>query len=144
MTIHRVLCAVDFSAASLAAVEQAAEEARLRGAILDLLHVWQPGLEYVGDGPPIPFESELPRQRIEADLASIDVDLPAQRVCLHVTDGNPAQDIVKLAEQLSCELVVIGTHANSGFRRWIIGSVCESVLRQCPCGVLVCRGPESR
>jgi nucleotide-binding universal stress UspA family protein len=143
MTTHRVLCPVDFSPASLSAIPIAVQEAQLRDATLDLLHVWQPGLEYAGEGPPIPFASELPRGEIEADLSSLEVDLPRDRVQLHVTSGNPSQDIVELASQLHSDLVVMGTHARRGLRRWIIGSVCEPVLRHCPCPVLVCRGPEA-
>lgn len=142
MTTRCILCPVDFSAASLAAIPLAVQEAKLRAATLDLLHVWQPGLEYAGEGPPIPFSAELPKDEIESDLASLDVDLPTDRVRFHVTSGQPAKDIVDLARELDCELVVMGTHARRGLSRWIIGSVCEPVLRHCPCPVLVCRGPE--
>ena len=142
MATRSILCPVDFSAASLAALNHAVEEAKLRDARLDLLHVWQPGLEYSGEGPPIPFAAEVPQQDIESDLASLEVDLPPQQVELHVSSGDPAHDIVDLATQLQSDLVVMGTHARHGLRRWIIGSVCEPVLRHCPCPVLVCRGPE--
>lgn len=140
--MRSILCPVDFGSASLASLPLAVEQAQFRGATLHLLHVWQPGREYAGEGPPIPFAAELPREQIQSDLASLDLDLPAQRVETHVSSGDPAKDIVELAEQLDSELVVMGTHARSGLRRWIIGSVCEEVLRHCPCPVLVCRGPE--
>ena len=132
MTARSILCPVDFSAASLASIPLAVQEARLRDATLDLLHVWQPGLEYSGEGPPIPFAAEFPKEEIESDLASLDVDLPDDRVRLHVTSGDPVKDIVELASKLNSELVVMGTHARRGLRRWIIGSVCEPLLRQLP------------
>ena len=143
MSMRCILCPVDFSAASLAALRHAVFEAKLRDARLDLLHVWRPGLEYSGEGPPIPFAAEIPREEIEADLASLEIDLPPEQVQRHVTGGDPAEDIVKMATELDCDLVVMGTHARHGLRRWIIGSVCEPVLRHCPCPVLVCRGPEA-
>jgi len=142
MPERSILCPVDFGQASFASVPLAVEQAKYRDATLDLLHVWQPGLEYAGEGPPIPFAAELPRAQIESDLASLKVDLPPERVRLHVTSGDPAKDIVELATDLHSELVVMGTHARRGLSRWIIGSVCEPVLRRCPCPVLVCRGPE--
>lgn len=143
MTSPNILCPVDFSPASLSAAELAAEEARLRNATLELHHVWQPGMEYAGEGPPIPFASEVPTDQITADLASINVELPADRVRYHVTSGDPARDIVELAERLGSTLVVMGSHARHGLGRWIVGSVCENVLRHCHTPVLICRGPEA-
>lgn len=143
MKTRSVLCPIDFDAASSAALPLAVEQAQARGAFLDLLHVWQPGREYANDGPPIPFAEPIPEQRIKQDLASLPVDLPADRVRFHVTGGKPAQDIVELAKSLDSELVVMGTHARRGIRRWIVGSVCEWVLHHCPSPILVCRGPEA-
>ena len=143
MLTTSILCPIDFSAASLAALSIAIEQAKARGAVLDLLHVWQPGLEYAGDGPPIPCAAEQPTEKIEQDLVSLAVDLPEKRVRYHVTHGHPADDIVATAAELRSNLVVMGTHARQGVRRWIIGSVCESVLQSCPCPVLICRGPEA-
>ena len=137
-----VLCPIDFDEASFAALPLAAEQAKARDAYLDLLHIWQPGREYVQEGPPIPFAEEMPRERIEQDLAALPVDLPAERVRYHVTGGKPGQDIVDMASSLDSELVVMGTHARRGIRRWFVGSVCEWVLHHCHCPILVCRGPE--
>lgn len=142
MKNRSILCPVDFSPASLSAVEMAVGEAKLRDATLDLMHVWQPGVEYVGEGPPIPFAGEVPRQRIKSDLAGLKVDLPRDRVRLHVTSDDPSTDIVELAARLHSELVVMGTHAHRGIRHWFVGSVCKNVLRHAPCPVLICRGPE--
>lgn len=141
-----VLCPIDFSPASLAAIPLAIDQAQSRGAVLDLHHVWQPGREYSGDGPPIPFAAEQPTERIENDLASLlqgDLSLPERmQVRFHVTSGEPSDDIVNLATELNSTLVVMGTHARRGVRHWIIGSVCAPVLRHCPCPVLITRGPE--
>jgi universal stress protein A len=142
MSEKSVLCPIDYSPASMAALQLAVREATVRGAVLDLLHVWQPGADIVGDAPPIPFAAEMPREKIEADLASIPLSFPRDRVRTHATAGNAREDIVETARRLDSELVVMGTHAHHGLRHWIIGSVCEHVLRHCPCPVLVCRGPE--
>ena len=141
MKTTSVLCPIDYSPASLAALKLAVAEAKLRGANLDLMHVWQPGAEYSEGSPPIPFESEMPREKIESDLASLPVDFPTERIRLHATAGEPRHGIVEMAKQLDSELVVMGTHAHHGLKHWIVGGVCEEVLRTCPCPVLVCRGP---
>ena len=142
MTDRSVLCPIDYSPASMAALKLAVGEAKIREAMLDLMHVWEPGSDYSESAPPIPFESDMPREKIESDLAMIPVDLPSDRIRTHATSGDPRHDIVSKAEELSSELVVMGTHARSGLKHWIVGSVCEDVLRSCPCPVLVCRGPE--
>ncbi len=142
MKSRSVLCPIDFDSASLAALPLAIQQAQSRDAVLDLLHVWQPGREYAPEGPPIPFAEGIPEQRIKQDLASLPIDLPTERVRLHVTGGKPGQDIIDLATSLDSELVVMGTHARHGLSRWMVGSVCEWVLHHCPCPILVCRGPE--
>ncbi len=142
MTAKSVLCPLDYSAASMAALTLAVREAKMRDAMLDLLHVWQPGSEYSEGSPPIPFEAELPREKINADLAAIPLDFPRDRIRTHASGGEPRHDIVEKAKELGSELVVMGTHAHTGLKHWIVGSVCEDVLRTCPCPVLVCRGPE--
>lgn len=138
---HPILCPIDFGPASLAAFELAASEAKRRGSPLDLLHVWEPVIGYSNEGPPLPFSGEMPTERIEDDLKSLCCDLPEDQIRVHVTSGKPADDISRMALDLDSELVVMGTHARHGLSRWIVGSVCDVVLRECPCPVLVCRGP---
>jgi nucleotide-binding universal stress UspA family protein len=44
--------------------------------------------------------------------------------------------ITDKAVSLKADLVVVGTHGRSGFSRWLMGSVAETVARQAPCSVL--------
>ena len=55
---------------------------------------------------------------------------------LHVLPDKPASEIVAAAGELPADLVVMGTHGRGGFRRLVLGSVAESVLRTAPCPVL--------
>ncbi len=48
--------------------------------------------------------------------------------------GNPARQLVKIAEQCQADLLVIG---NKGMRRRVLGSVPNSVAHNAPCSVLV-------
>ncbi|KVN44465.1 universal stress protein UspA [Burkholderia territorii] len=48
-----------------------------------------------------------------------------------------AQRIVGLAGELDADLIVIGTHGRRGFRRVVLGSVAERVLRHARCPVLM-------
>ncbi|WP_261543339.1 universal stress protein [Burkholderia multivorans] len=45
--------------------------------------------------------------------------------------------IVGLAGEIGADLIVMGTHGRRGFRRLVLGSVAERVLRQATCPVLM-------
>jgi len=53
--------------------------------------------------------------------------------------GNPAAEIVELAEELGVGLVVVGSRGLGGVRRALMGSVSDSVVRHAHCPVLVVR-----
>ena len=61
---------------------------------------------------------------------------------LHVEliQGPPASVVTHAAEQGGHDLIAIGTHGHRGFRRLLLGSVAESVIRHAPCSVLVAHG----
>lgn len=61
------------------------------------------------------------------------------RVAVHVRSEVPAAEIAQLASDLDADLVVIGTHGRRGFRRLLLGSVAEAVVRLAHCPVLVVR-----
>lgn len=61
------------------------------------------------------------------------------RLCIHVRSEVPAAEIAQLASDLEADLVVIGTHGRRGFRRLLLGSVAEGVVRLAHCPVLVVR-----
>jgi nucleotide-binding universal stress UspA family protein len=50
--------------------------------------------------------------------------------------GDPATEILRAARALDCDLIVMGTHGRTRFRRLLWGSVAEAVARVAPCAVL--------
>jgi len=55
---------------------------------------------------------------------------------------NPAAAaIVKEADAVGAELVVVGTHGTTGLARLMLGSVAEKVTRAAGCSVLLVRPP---
>lgn len=50
--------------------------------------------------------------------------------------GNPGPEIVKLADEQNCDLIIMATHNRAGLVRWILGSVSEYVIRHSKCPVL--------
>lgn len=59
-----------------------------------------------------------------------------------VVDGDPATAITRQAKR--ADLVVMAAHARHGFGRFLLGSVSETVVRDCPAPVLVVKGAPRR
>ncbi len=54
-------------------------------------------------------------------------------------EGDPSHEIVRVAEELNADLIVLGTHGYSGWKRFALGSVAEFVIRHAPCAVFIIR-----
>jgi K+-sensing histidine kinase KdpD len=60
-----------------------------------------------------------------------------------VEEGDPAEEILRVAEETHCDVIVMGSHPKTGWPRWLLGGVAESVIRKAPCSVLVVKGTDS-
>jgi nucleotide-binding universal stress UspA family protein len=60
-----------------------------------------------------------------------------------LTSKHAAEEIVREAETVGADLIVMTTHGRSGLRRWLLGSVAEKILRVSPIPVLLCPIRES-
>ncbi|MEY4511190.1 MAG: hypothetical protein RLZZ450_3312 [Pseudomonadota bacterium] len=56
--------------------------------------------------------------------------------------GDPAPMILLTAEELSADIIVLGTHGRRGLPRLLLGSTAESVLRLATCTVVIIKQPE--
>ncbi len=65
--------------------------------------------------------------------------ITVERIAVYVTSGYPAERIVALANSVDADLIVLGTHGRTGFKRIALGSVAEEVVRRAPCTVHVVR-----
>jgi len=80
------------------------------------------------------------RLRTKAASALRDVEAGSTvRVFVHVTHGDPAGEILALAEDVQADLILVGTHGRQGLKRLLMGSVAETVVRNATCPVLVMR-----
>jgi nucleotide-binding universal stress UspA family protein len=61
---------------------------------------------------------------------------------IHPKTGRPDVEIVRLAEELDAGLVIVGSHGFGHFKRVLLGSVSDSVVRHAWCSVLVVRGED--
>jgi nucleotide-binding universal stress UspA family protein len=49
---------------------------------------------------------------------------------------------VETAEAEHCDLIIMATHGRTGFRRLLMGSVAEEVVRSAQCAVLTYKMPQ--
>ena len=144
MDVRSILVPTDFSECARHAVPVAAELARLLGARVVCLHVVEPVVQPIGFAPVAePMPAPELGERMEESAAR---DLPAfskseEFAGLEVEDlmahGEPAAEIVRVAEERGAGLIVISSHGRTGLGRIIFGSTAESVVRHARCPVLV-------
>lgn len=61
-----------------------------------------------------------------------------------VRTGEPREEIIRELEELSTDLVVLGTHGRGGFERFLLGSVASDVAGRSPCSALIIPPGESK
>jgi nucleotide-binding universal stress UspA family protein len=143
-TPELILVGVDFSLTSESAVDEALSLAAAPGANVHLVNVASGGTTEVvldlleGQRQTNPAEAERHLAGYGRSRAAAH-GFAADNVRAHVRVGNPANEIVTLARELSADLVVVGTHGRTGLGRMLIGSVAEAVVKRAHCPVLVSR-----
>jgi nucleotide-binding universal stress UspA family protein/quercetin dioxygenase-like cupin family protein len=139
--IRTILHPTDFSENARPAFQTACALARDYGAPLLILHVMIPSASPLLSVPPPDPRRAVERQGTLAELPWPHPSDPRIRVEHRLAEGDPAEEILRLAQAVPGGLVVMGTHGRTGLRRFLTGSVAEEVLRQAVCPVLVIKAP---
>jgi universal stress protein A len=144
---ERILACTDFSEVGNRAVEMAFGLAHDDNATVVVAHVLdQPAVpnpmyaHYVSHGGWEPEEFEKARDETDKALLALVPDGAAPLGVTTVTlipQGNPAEEILRLAKEEKSEVVVMGTHGRTGLERFLLGSVTERVVRMASCAVMV-------
>ncbi len=138
MKANKILFPTDFSAASQAVLPLATSLARDMGATLVILHVEEPPMAY---GELAVGTNEVQSKAVASMLENVsppDAKVPFVR---RMVMGNPASEIVRVADQDGIDLIVMPTHGRSGLSRLLMGSVAELVVRHANCPVLTLKQP---
>jgi nucleotide-binding universal stress UspA family protein len=144
--VRRILVPVDFSVDSDHAMEVAASLARRLNAKLDVLHVFDLPRDYT------PYESTLAmdlEEKVTAganarlDDACKSLEESQLGVTAHIHRGVASLVIAKVAEEIGCDLIVMGTRGNTGLAHILIGSVAERTIRSATCSVLAVKAVEA-
>jgi nucleotide-binding universal stress UspA family protein len=145
VAFKRILCALDFSEASLNALRYALSLAQENDAELALLHAveWlvedQPGAE-----PPV-FDVPEYRRYLERDArARLHRAVPEEaRDWCHPVEllgaGRAWKEILRVARERESQLIVMGVHGRSAVDLMLFGSTTHHVIRSACCPVLTIR-----
>lgn len=132
-----ILLATDLSPECSAALIWATRLARTVDARLLIVHVEQPVVPYGGgeiySDHVFDYHSKI-LLKLLGEVKPADPNVPYWH---RLMCGNPAAQILRLAEQEKPEMIVISTHGRCGLPRLLIGSVAESVVRRAKCPVVV-------
>ncbi len=146
---RRVLCGIDFGAASALALRYALALAEEANADLTVAHVIE--WSYANDAllpPDLGSRSfqDYVRRTAEAELhAAIPADAGDWcRVTEIVATGRAAPEITRLARERGADLIVLGVHGASTLETMMFGSTARRVLHDAPCPVLTVRSPHGR
>jgi nucleotide-binding universal stress UspA family protein len=138
-----ILCPVDFSQPSAAALRFAANLAASTHAGLTLVHArFLPAPPYFTESQTADLSRQFKNSMDEADRAleefatRLSPGCSAKRL---IVDAAPVDAILKIAREAQSDLLVMGTHGRSGFNRFLLGSVAERILRESTVPVLTVR-----
>ncbi len=144
----KVLLATDGSEEAGLALQAAASLVNSTNSELHVVHVLPTdvGIPYPAEvlqRPPL----EQSKQRAQAFLDRQVELIRAEGAAVagsHLRMGRPANEIVKLSEELGVDLIVAGSKGLGGVRRALMGSVADSVARHAHCPVMIVREPAHR
>ncbi len=134
----KLLVPVDFSDESVKAVDDALDMAD-SAEMVHVVHV-APDLDVTTPG--VVWESiseDVQRENIEGSFSKTFGDAKYNGITYHVAFGDAGHGIVEHAQEIGADAIVMPSHGRTGFRRLLIGSVAERVLRLAHLPVLVLR-----
>ncbi|HEY3497285.1 MAG TPA: universal stress protein [Polyangiaceae bacterium] len=145
--LRRILAPVDYSEGARRALTCALDFSRSFGAEVEVVHVWDRPSYVSGDvivhGPGENRRSlgELMRENAAREmqefLGTVTRAAEAPRLSQRLLSGEPASTLIAELEKGEHDLVVLGTHGRSGFRRLLLGSTTEKLVRYSAVPVLV-------
>ena len=134
-----ILLATDSSPDAALAAQSAVELCERTGSELHVVHVGEylPTFYAYTEEEPTELQHNA-QQLLEEQTQRIEA-AGGQVAQAHLLLGRPAEQIVKLSEELGVGVIVLGSRGLGALRRAVLGSVSESVVRHAHCPVFVVR-----
>ena len=145
MTYQKILVAIDDSEISVNVIQQAAQLAKALNSEITVVEVM--ALDpYLADTY-VRFDQsndliERVRGYVEENLAKAEQKFEelGLTVATQVLEGfSIPQEIIGAAQNLGADLIIMGSHGRTGFKKFILGSVAQKVLGESHVPVLIVR-----
>ncbi len=145
--ITKILCPVDFSDTSNAALDMALQLAEANKAALHLIYVL-PKMNYYDwtltgatpliDGDLFVEMDKNSREQLNKLVEKYKSEHPQIVITSEIDELNsPADGVLNAAKTFKADMIVMGSHGRKGFDRILMGSVAESVMRNADCSVVI-------
>ena len=136
----KILLAYDGSEQSVRALEQAKKISATFGSKLEVVHVYAFTGFQIGEAfIPVPQNYEKDyyeyAQKTVREVEEKIADLPGAKVTM--LQGPPAKAIIDYADEINCDLIVIGSRGLGGIREFVLGSVSHNVVQHAKVPILV-------
>jgi universal stress protein A len=142
---QHILLALDFSEPENYVIKKARQLAETFRAKLSVIHVLDnipmPDTAY---GTKIPLEENSNDELLETEklkFKQIADELGVNPACRWMVWGVPGPEIVRVAEEESADLIIVGSHGRHGLAL-LLGSTANNVLHHAPCDVMAVRLPD--
>jgi nucleotide-binding universal stress UspA family protein len=139
LPIRTILYPTDFSETAECAFPLACALARDYGARLIVLHVYPPPLGH--DQVLALRDPEEYEKQFWTALYGFKTDDPKVAIEYELAEGEAASEILCVAQNSYCDLIVMATQGRTGVPRFFLGSVAEKVVREAACPVLTVKMP---
>jgi nucleotide-binding universal stress UspA family protein len=138
-SLKTILHPTDFSDQSCCAFRVASSLAKDHGAKIIVLHVYPPPINYgemIAREQPETYEETL-WSNLEG-VHPLDGAVPVEH---RLIEGEASKEIIRLAKDEECDMIVMGTHGRTGLGRFLMGSTAEAIVRRAACPVLTVKTP---
>jgi nucleotide-binding universal stress UspA family protein len=136
-----IVVGTDGSDRATVAVRHAFALAKMAGGKIHAVQVVHPAVK-TGFADTSGGQLEVDKMREYAERSGATLLADAERECVSIEIHNPAMEdvadaLIRIAEDVGADLIVVGNRGMSGMSRFMLGSVPNKVSHHCPCNLLI-------
>ena len=140
MSVYRkILVALDNGEADKNLLAHVAKLAKVHDAELMLVHVADGWVARNYEQMQLAESDEMKEDRGYLDKCAVSLQEQGLKVCVHLALGEPAKEILKLADTKQCDLIAMGGHGHRLLGDLVLGSAISEVRHHAKVPVLLVR-----
>lgn len=145
----KLLAALDLSTTTPAVLREARAWARRLSAELFLIHVAEPDPDFIGYGAGpesvrLAVAHKFQRAHAQIEEAARELRKEGIDTTALLVQGATAESILREADKLSADAILMGARAHGTVRKFFVGSISAEVIHHATRPVLLVPPPESR